>query len=212
MNERLKERLIGAVVLVVAAVIFVPLLLAPPEQPPVEVPAVAAGDSDASKSSDGSFISKIRPLQPPPKVALTQVPQEAPANRAPAMAAKPSGLPAPATPLGKPVTPKPAKTASATPKNATVPVPKKGTAEASGRGDWVVQLASFAKRENAIALRDRLRKKGFKTFVKAVQGTGGKVVRVFVGPQQQRAIAKSAVEALERETKLRGIVVRFPAS
>lgn len=71
---------------------------------------------------------------------------------------------------------------------------------------WVVQAGSFADQENALAVRNVLRRAGFATFVTDRNGT----YRVQVGPmvdqEQAEAMRRDVVELLEREA----IVVPYP--
>lgn len=74
---------------------------------------------------------------------------------------------------------------------------------------WVLQLGSFESRENAIALRNRLRKNGFRAFVDDIIVGGKKINRVFVGPE----LVKINTDILKRELKedmnLNGMVIPY---
>jgi len=78
-------------------------------------------------------------------------------------------------------------------------------------GAWVVQLGSFSNEQNALKLRDRLRAKGYTAFVEPVQGSGGKSLRVRVGPELERAQAEAIRDKLQKELKIKGIVGRYPS-
>jgi cell division septation protein DedD len=82
--------------------------------------------------------------------------------------------------------------------------------ESQGSISWAVQVGSFAKRENAVALERRLRKKGYSAFVKEFFGSKGNVYRVRVGPELLRAEAKELRAQLQRELELDGMMVRYP--
>ncbi|MCU7837637.1 MAG: SPOR domain-containing protein [gamma proteobacterium symbiont of Taylorina sp.] len=47
---------------------------------------------------------------------------------------------------------------------------------------YTLQVASFRQKNNAITLRDKLRKKGFKAYSEYIQTSKGKVYRLRVGP------------------------------
>ncbi|MDE0064120.1 MAG: SPOR domain-containing protein [Gammaproteobacteria bacterium] len=65
---------------------------------------------------------------------------------------------------------------------------------------WAVQLASFARQENAMDLRDKLRADGFEAFVTSYRPPGGDVLnRVAVGP----FLDVSRAERLQRELSQR---------
>jgi len=62
---------------------------------------------------------------------------------------------------------------------------------------WSLQLGAFEKRENAHALRDQLRKEGYKAYVQ--EFADDSLTRVYVGPELQR----SKIEALQQQLKLK---------
>ncbi len=74
---------------------------------------------------------------------------------------------------------------------------------------WSVQLATFSKRENATNLSLRLQKAGYQAYVREVGTTKGPMTRVFVGPELVATEAKKLREKLQSEFKLDGIVVQF---
>ena len=92
MDERLKRRLIGAVVLVLAAVVFVPMLLEQggevPKQPPRVVPTQPPEDTDA----------RVVPLNRNAPVAAPVPAKPAPAEEK--QAVRTTSAPAPAEPSG----------------------------------------------------------------------------------------------------------------
>jgi DedD protein len=203
MEEKAKERVVGAAVLMAAAVIFIPMILSgPADDAGEEAPESAPASEDESRKTDAGFSSRIVPL----------------GGRADAGAAaaetSPPPVKSPSPPAKKPASP--ARVAKPAPKPVakTAPKPRKPPARASpkpaaGKG-WVVQLGSFANPRNAHALRDRLKGKGYSAF--AVSSGKGKeaVTRVYVGPEADRSKAEGHVERLLKETRLKGIVVRRP--
>jgi DedD protein len=199
MDEQLKQRLVGAAVLVGLAVIFVPMLLRPPAQ------ELAAEPEDApSESSRPVFSSRVVPLEksdPEPELAPVRIePSRASSGPQPA----PPVRLAPVRPAGDEV-------------RAPAPVSPPASPEVTGRvggdvardvGGWMVQLGSFSNAGNAASLTDRLRAKGYEASARAGSSARGRVTRVYVGPFPSREAARRAVEPLERETRLRGIVIR----
>ena len=183
MDERLKRRVVGAAVLVVAVVVFVPMLLDQGKEAP----------DPRSLSTPPVSSQPPPPLPPAPEDAgVRVVPLDRPAP-APAAAA-PADPPKPATAA------KLAPTREIAPaKAAAVSTPPPVT---SG---FAIQLGSFSKADNALGLRDKLKAKGYKAFVK----TSGSVTRVYVGPQQNRAEAEKALKKLLADIKMKGIVVNF---
>lgn len=139
MDDRLKQRLIGAAVLVLAAVIFVPMLL------------------DQSGDEPRPQEHRIVPAPQPPA--------QAPARVVPLDSGTMAPVPAPpaATPPAKAAVEKSSKTPAKAPAKASVKTPAKTPAKA---GTFAVQLGSFSKSDNARGLRDKLVAKGYTAFVK----------------------------------------------
>jgi DedD protein len=69
---------------------------------------------------------------------------------------------------------------------------------------WVLQLASFKENRNANNLRDKLRKKGYKAYS---EKRGG-LTRVFVGPDLNKENVDRWKKTLNKELKLSGLVRR----
>ena len=76
---------------------------------------------------------------------------------------------------------------------------------------WVIQLGTFSSEQNALALRDQLRAKGYTAFVEKIKSGDNQLFRVRVGPELERARADAMRDKLEKETKQRGIVTRYPS-
>jgi len=75
---------------------------------------------------------------------------------------------------------------------------------------WVVQVGSFSERKNAFSLRNKLRKKKFTTFVDAIKTPKGYIYRVRVGPEIQRTQAEEMQKRLRKELKVNGLVIAHP--
>ncbi len=202
MNIQLKQRLVGAVVLVSLAVIIIPMLL--------------PGEGGYTRPQQGSAI----PSEPDYRFApLPASPPAPPVAQAPPLPME--TLPEPemekpeVAPAVKKTVPKATEKTdiqpdlpidAATPKARAVDKADDGQATA-----WVVQVGSFSSAKNAHALRDKLRKLGHATFVEAVKDKAGKsVYRVRVGPEVRRELAEKLQQRLVRDAKLEGIVLRYP--
>ncbi len=72
---------------------------------------------------------------------------------------------------------------------------------------WAVQLGSFKTKPNALRLRDKLRGKGFPSYVEAVTHANGARYRVRVGPELKRANAIKLKKRLAKVAKLDGLIV-----
>ncbi len=74
---------------------------------------------------------------------------------------------------------------------------------------WIVQLASFGFKSNALKLQRRLARQGFKAYVQAVASKQGKLYRVYVGPVTKERQAKRLVARLAHDVRLKGLVLKF---
>lgn len=73
---------------------------------------------------------------------------------------------------------------------------------------WMIQLGSFSDEANAIALRDRLRAKKFTAFVRKNVSQSGTIWQVRVGPELDPKRAQQTKKMLEAETGLKALVLR----
>ena len=70
---------------------------------------------------------------------------------------------------------------------------------------WAIQIGSFKSKANALRLVNRLRSGGYHAFIKEASTS----VRVYVGPENKRAIASMLADRIEYEMKLHGVVVSY---
>ncbi|WP_426111512.1 SPOR domain-containing protein [Pseudomonas sp. DSP3-2-2] len=211
-----KQRMVGALVLIAVAVIFLPMLFTKQDESHrVLVDAPAAPQTPPTPQV------RIEPVPVPEPQALPQEPvpaddeigQIALAPTTPIAPAPPAAkpAPAPAAPVAKPApkpsapAPAPAAPATAPAQAATKPATPSGV-DANGLSvSWSVQLASLSNRANADNLQKTLRTQGYNAYIRTADG----VNRVFVGPLIERAEADRLRDQLDKQQKLKGIVVRF---
>lgn len=75
---------------------------------------------------------------------------------------------------------------------------------------WAVQMGSFSSRDNAVALRDRLRADGYDALLSNVKSSATKLTRVAVGPMIERDAALRLRQELdERYRDIAPRIVRF---
>lgn len=188
LDKGLKQRMVGALVLVALAVIFLPMLFSRPDeqrQIVVDAPAMPAMPAMPEHPVVPAEVPEPEPIPEPPQLPEAEA-EPAVAESAPAPAAVvPPPAPAPAPS-------EPAKPASHLDANS-LPV------------SWSVQLASLSSRERAVELQQRLRSQGYNAYVRSVDGMN----RVFVGPVIERAEANRLRDQLNRQQKLNGFIVRF---
>ncbi|CAN7370254.1 SPOR domain-containing protein [Pseudomonas sp. GL-B-26] len=213
LDKAYKQRMVGALVLVALAVIFLPMLFSrQDEQRQVTVEAPAAPQAPAVPQV------QVEPVVVPEPQALPQEPvpsddeiaqQEAPSAPiapavpvAPAPAAKPAA-PAPAPALAAKPAAAPSQPISAAPGK---PDTTQSRVDANGLSvSWSVQLASLSSRASAESLQKSLRSQGYNAYIRTADGKN----RVFVGPLIERAEADRLRDLLSRQQNLKGFVVRF---
>ncbi len=169
MDDGIKQRLIGALVLVALMVIFLPMLFSNGDLEPAEV--------------------------------LVDIPQKPPI---------------PTLEISEPVKPSEQRLAE---KNEVSPKPKpqqtlqelvdKEVDENKLPVSWALQVASFKERDNAEKLRDKLRKAGYKAYIKYRLDVEPKMIRVLIGPVLERTEIDKIKAAVARHHKLEGVVVRY---
>ncbi len=72
---------------------------------------------------------------------------------------------------------------------------------------WIVQIGLFSSQENSLKLRDKIRKKGFVSFVDSINTSSNKkMYRVRVGPFATRDEALSEQQKVKKSMNLKGIV------
>jgi DedD protein len=201
MEVRVRERLIGALVLVAVVVLFVPAILkgrnpppeAAPETAPVKRIELPIGNAVPEPEEQ---VLVPEPVRPP---TVTDAPKtEAPKTEAPV---KPDVSPAPPLPAPR-VT---AKQPDARPR-PDMPVPAAPAAPATA---WAVQLGAFSSQAKAEQLVAELRKRRFAAFVLEYRASGQVLYRVRVGPEQDRARAEEIAARLRKEG-FEPVVARHP--
>ncbi|WP_347905245.1 SPOR domain-containing protein [Pseudomonas purpurea] len=215
LDNAYKQRMVGALVLVALAVIFLPMLFTrEDEQRQISVQAPAAPQAPAMAQV------QVEPVIVPEPQALPQEPipsddevaqQVVPAAPvAPSVPVAPVPVPVPApVVVSKPVAPPPAPKPAPVQPVAVAPSKPDVTqrrVDANGLSvSWSVQLASLSSRESAESLQKTLRSQGYNAYIRSAEGKN----RVFVGPLIERAEADRLRDLLGRQQNLKGFVVRF---
>ena len=217
MDFLMKQRLVGAIVLVALGVIFIPMLLESPDRnlvPEME-PLPEPGEQDIGQPLERFPVAGEMPVQPDRSVLQTDSAPEAQAEPDEVVADEGRGsgqalpLPEPAIPESTEKEPLPAETATEPVAADAIGADGK-PAEPGPLGNWVVQMGSFSSEQNALRLRDRLRKADFVTQVEKVQVGGKSLFRVRVGPYLERAEADRDQKRLAETFDLKGRVLTYP--
>jgi len=167
MDDGIKQRLIGALVLVALMVIFLPMLFSNGDLEPAEVlvdipkkpPIPTFEISEPVKPSEQRQAEKAQPKPKPQQTLQELVDKEVDVNKLPV--------------------------------------------------SWALQVASFKERDNAEKLRDKLRKAGYKAYIKYRLDVEPKMIRVLIGPVLERTEIDKIKAAIVRHHKLEGVVVRY---
>jgi DedD protein len=193
MDRRVKERLIGASILVALVVLVVPALLSGPKSTTAPAPTLPAAAPEPVRNVTVDLATSKAP-------ANADV--EPPEPQAAASAASVTNSPAAETPAApSPAPPMSNAPAKSLPKQAAArPVPVESAAPSptsTGHGSWSVQLGSFASRVNADNLTRQVKGQGFSAFV-LTGGSGTSVrYRVRVGPLSDRNSAERMAAKLK---------------
>lgn len=187
MEARVRERLVGALVLVAIVVLLVPAILkgrgsAPSESPaqPTRRVEVPLGDAVPEQEE---------------QVLVPEPVADVPATGAPASSA------APAAPGGEAQEEEPRAVAPR--KHAPQPDAVAQTPA------WAVQLGAFSNRAKAEQLVADLRKRRYAAFLLEYRASGQVLYRVRVGPEQDRARAEEIAARLAKDG-FQPVVARHP--
>lgn len=193
MDRALKERVIGAVVLVVFAVLVVPVFLdGPSSDAEIITESVSLpGQNDQTRKSQTIVLERDR-TEPVPTAtnndsSVSKAATAAPKKNQPVAEKKPATTPA-----------------KSQAKQADGKAP-----DVSPTGMWAVQLGSFSNQANAERLAADLRKKGYAAFLSQLQTNSGALHRVRIGPQNNRDSAE-AIAAKLNSAGHKGQVVTHP--
>lgn len=194
-KRKMRRRLVGAVALVTALVIILPMLLENSPKPHEGSLELRIPDKDKS----GAFTSQMVVAESAPDVTpLPPVDAEQPTESAPAAAAPaqhPSGKPATAEPPHKPEQGKKAAPAKADAHKT-----------AEHKAGFAVQVGAFSHASAAKELQDKLKQRGWHAYTQKA----GDTVRVRVGPYSTRADAETQQRKLAAQGVHPAAVVAEP--
>ena len=218
MDSGLKQRLLGAAVLIALAIIFVPMFLG--NSPPRETSAIQ--NLDIPPLPERKFETRTLPIEPakpaaapapaappnPDKIVTVDT-KAPPSFEAPDKPAE-KGAPADkATPAAPAPTPKPMSASEAKPSAPEKPSNGESAAPAApatAGGRFTVNLGIYADQGHADALIARLKKTGYNAFAEPTEYQGKPAQRVRVGPYASRADAEAA------RLKIKQIDPKLPTS
>ena len=74
---------------------------------------------------------------------------------------------------------------------------------------WSIRLGSFSEASNASDLMQRLQTAGYKAYIRDIDSEQAELTGVFVGPWLERALVNDYIDQLQDEFQLEGMVVRY---
>lgn len=191
MNQGTKQRIVGTVVLLALALIFLPIIF----------------------DGEGSYQTPLSSRIPEPPI-ITILPDPVPVR--PVLA-----IEEPVTVVAPEATPEPAladSTSVSVPAESPAEVVISEPAfsreipslDQNGLPQgWSVRLGSFADANNASSLLQRLLAGGYRAYTRPMPGSGAQMTGVFVGPWLERELVADYQKQLQAEFQLSGLVVRY---
>ena len=186
MDRALKERIIGAAILVLVVVLVVPVFLDGPSGNGEMVDERVPLPGQSNQETKTIVLERDR-SNPVPSNGGNEPAQTAPKTKQPLVEQDPQAKLVEAKPEPVIAEPQPQQQASQTPPPA-----------ASSTGMWAVQLGSFGNKENAERLAADLRKQGFAAFLSQLSTGDSQLHRVRIGPQKDRESADAMAERLAK--------------
>lgn len=181
LKRRARQRLIGAVVLVTAIAVMLPMVLDSEPRPAGREVSIQIPAPDS-----GTFTSKVVPLAAPDARLAAKPPADGKPAPQPAPEAKAEPKP-PARAAPKKAQPKPK------------PKPKPGPAKSSkpASGPFVVQVIALADAGKAKQMQESIAAAGIQSYTEVVKTAKGDVTRVRAGPFATREAAEKARDRLK---------------
>ena len=190
MNQGAKQRVVGTVVLLALALIFLPLVL------------------DGDGNYQPTINSRI-PYTPVVDFMPQPVPERPVIDADTLQQAQAVAAPEVAIPTNSAAQSGAAQPSEQTPQESQEIASGPALDELGLPEGWSVRLGVFSNTENAENLTQRLLSAGYRAYSREMPGAQGIVTGVFVGPQVERIEANLLKEQLQDEFQLAGLVVRF---
>jgi DedD protein len=218
MDSALKQRLIGAAVLIALAVIFVPMFLS--GSPPTA--GTVTENLTIPPTPEREFQTRVVPAEGGKATTPAPLAEHTPAAGGGDKVATVETGPSPRVEVpyseqpggaaaNTPSTTKPATVATARPAESTPrPLAERAAPAASSTGRYAVHLGVFANSANADALVANAKKQGLSAYLETTDVDGKPATRVRLGPYEDRVTAEAARVKLQKaDAKLKGAVVEI---
>ena len=187
MRDVLKQRLVGALVIIALGVIFWPVVFVDVERPPMDrtsqVPELPARDQEPLDTPEP--LSDVKPASVPGTIALHDSP--------------PGAIDEDAEDLSAHVQ-----------QSDSVQAPVQPSLDESGIPiAWVLQVITVSKRDKADELTAQLIDSGYKSYNRPLKRGGKTLYRVYVGPVFEKSRLEQARQAIDKQLGVKTIVARY---
>ena len=207
MNDILKQRLVGALILVALGVVFWPIIFVEPGSQPVaeqaRMPPRPQVDTTPIEPPDQVGLRPARAVTARAEMVEVDVPLPDPAPEPLAVEPEPEPEPKPE--------PKPVQPATAPPASPTREVaPERLAMDSQGVPiAWILQVVSVSSADKAEQLRQQLVDKDRKAYTRKISSNGKTLYRVYVGPKFERARLESLKTEVDKEFGVNSMIVRY---
>jgi len=200
MDQQLKERLIGAIVLVSFAVIFIPMFFTGTTD------SVLKNKENVSIPKELEFVSKLKPMTGTATDSNIKNIEFAPVvEESLAPVVEESLAPVVEESLA------PVVEESLAPVVEEIPFNQEMLKNnAVGQMNWVVQVGSFSSKDNAEKLNQKVKKAGFRSFVNPITQNNKIMHQVCLGPEYNETDAMNLLKGIKNKMKLNGIIKKYP--
>lgn len=205
MNSALQNRLVGTVIIVALAVIFLPDLLDGKKQTKQDIQVSIPK------------VPEVLSMQQPSEVDMEALNQQAQITASIELEIAVDDEPSTELESSRPTMRIPTTNNASSELNMQPQNPNASLAyqtqiliaDPQDSAGWVVQLGSFRHQKNVRELINVLEKAGYRTFSRPVQTPSGELTKVFVGPEIEQEKLKMALPHLNEITKLKGRLTPF---
>lgn len=203
-TNRLKQRVVGVLVLIALAVVLFPVFFDMEPRQAVDTTTLIPPSPDV----ETTVIEKPQPALPPPSLEVVEEDVFALVEAEPHAAPVDEASDSPDLPAKKTDLQGPAQTVKSDSVEVTSVVPPR-LAESGLPEAWVIQVASYQEAATATALVDKLKGRGYKAFVRSGTVGSTQVHRVYVGPMVLKSTALEEKAAIDRQFKVHSLVLPF---
>ena len=221
MNEILKQRLVGALILIALGVVFWPIIFVEPgdragregrgipERPEVNKVPIPAPSKEGLRATPELESRKALERDDVAREAAVVAEKVTPASNDETTPEEAAAKPAVKT-TAKTTAKPDVESATVNVKKTRTEAPVKPTIDAQGVPlAWILQVASVGKPDKAEELRSQLLQMGHKAYVKKIHRGETVLLRVYIGPKFERAALDKIKAGIDSRFGVESIVVRY---